>query len=316
VSRGTRLSPSRECRSGFGEPLELADTKSEMESLLEWQRRKDRARKAAELQRQLEAERRAAEEAERQRQARLEAERKAAEEAERQRLARLEAERQAEARRIASYIGAYPQEPAHYAVFAVDARGERVLELMSEITKSLHSIEGMKVTDQAFAAPFASEEGFERVVSGRGEDELGAMEVRKAADSLLLIRAGREEVGRSTQVSDVQTFSMPVTVTIISTSDGAIQHEYAVNDVTGAGVSEPAAKTPYISLCSSHRTGRFHRNFSRLSPSGSSPRRIASIMSGARLISGRRRCQSQMSPVPNVSGTGSRRGIAPAKRPS
>jgi len=230
----------------FGEPLELADTKSEMESLLEWQRRKDRARKAAELQRQLEAERRAAEEAERQRQARLEAERKAAEEAERQRLARLEAERQAEARRIASYIGAYPQEPAHYAVFAVDARGERVLELMSEITKSLHSIEGMKVTDQAFAAPFASEEGFERVVSGRGEDELGAMEVRKAADSLLLIRAGREEVGRSTQVSDVQTFSMPVTVTIISTSDGAIQHEYAVNDVTGAGVSEPAAKTAYI----------------------------------------------------------------------
>ena len=217
----------------FGDQLELADTKPEMELLLEWQRGKDQARKAAERQRQLETGRRAAEEAERQRQAQL------------------EAERQAEAHRIASYIRVYPPESVHYAVFAVDSYGGHLPELIEEIARRLNSFKGMTVTDRAFAAPFASEEGFGRVVSGRGEDELNAMEARKAADSLLLIRTGREEVGRSTQVPGVLTFSMPVTVTIISTGNGTVQQEYAVNDVTGAGVSEPAAKTAFFERLSS-----------------------------------------------------------------
>lgn len=230
----------------YGEPLEQADTQSEIETLLAWQRERDVAREAeerksqAEAGRRQEAARRLVEEqavqlAEQWEQDRLRAARAAAEEAER-----------AEALRIASYVAALPSERVDYIVYGVGTESGYSTALTSAVVRGLTGTGRTKADGAVLTPAFASDAGFGRASMGRGADDLRAMKLHDVADRLLLVQAMEAASGMSASLDNVHTFRMTVFVTVITTETGERVRVYRLEDVVGAGVNEGAAKAAFF----------------------------------------------------------------------
>ena len=148
--------------------------------------------------------------------------------------------------RLRSYVTALPKARVNFIVFFVDSEGKLSKEATSAAAQRLARREGVSAVGDVLSNAFASPRGFNAVVAGKGAADVVAMQLGDATDWLLLIRGTDERSAPSAIVSGLRTYSMRTTISLIDASNGSKLREFGINDVTGAGVNETAAKAAFI----------------------------------------------------------------------
>ena len=148
--------------------------------------------------------------------------------------------------RLRSYVTALPKARVNFIVFFVDFEGKLSQGATSAVAQRLARRESVSAVGDVLSDAFASPRGFDAVVAGKGGADVVAMQLGDAADRLLLIRGSDQRSAPSATVSGLRTYSMKITVSLIDARDGSKLREFAINDITGAGVNETAAKAACI----------------------------------------------------------------------
>jgi hypothetical protein len=224
----------------LGSPLQQASTQAEFDAMVAWQRTKDiemeAARHAEDAKRaqDLEAARiaevkRAEEEARVKEAEQVAAAERAAKEA--------EAANQA---RLSSYVSGTLFEPVHYVVLVVDHLG-KISEQLTTVVASQLIGSGTTAAGGVFSEAFVCPEGLESVEAGEGVDDLAAMGIAGKTKRVLLIRAAAPTMSASNKISGVRTCAMRMTIAVIDAKSGAKLSQFAIGDVSGAGVTDDAA---------------------------------------------------------------------------
>lgn len=152
--------------------------------------------------------------------------------------------REAERLRLASYVAGLPRARVNYILFVVDAAGEPSSEVTSTLVEYL-ARRGISAAGSVFSDAFICPQGFDAAVSGRAPADIVAMRLGEIADRLLLIRGDSEASQPSDTVSGLQTYSMRMTVSVMDAGDGQKLSAFVLNEVTGAGMTETAAKSRF-----------------------------------------------------------------------
>lgn len=153
--------------------------------------------------------------------------------------------REAERTRRASYLDVLPDRRVNYIVFAVGS-AEGSLREVAAVTATRLSDTAVVSAGYVFSEAFASPAGFDAFFSGRGSDDIVAMELGAVADRLLLIRAAEPVLRVSRASSKVQTYSRSMHAVVIDACDGRKLSEFVLRDISGAGVTESAAHSAFI----------------------------------------------------------------------
>ncbi|MEK6674827.1 MAG: hypothetical protein AABZ47_04135 [Planctomycetota bacterium] len=153
--------------------------------------------------------------------------------------------REAERLRLASYVVAKPKTRVNYIVFFVDSADKPSSEITSVVVEHFGR-NGISAAGSVFSDAFISPQGFAAVITGKAAGDVVAMQLADVADRLLLITGGAVQSVPANSVPGVQTYSMPMTISLTGVDDGKKHREFVINDVTGAGLNEESARAAFV----------------------------------------------------------------------
>ena len=242
---GYRLSRSKGYDE-YGEPLELADTREEMEAITAWQKKIDKDRMVAEraaAAKHDEERRMAAEESARQerieQQERAEAETQLAKQ-------RAEQAREAERRRLSSYVQSLPSERVDYAAYGIRENSHHWPALSSSLADQIETVTTRSASAGIFTDAFNGQGGFEKAEAGLFGDDFDRLGLATSVSQVILVRIHDESTTASHSVRGVKTYAARASVTVVDTRTGERVKDFSVGDIRGAGVTSELAESSYV----------------------------------------------------------------------